>query len=70
MGRRKGLWKMTQLWKSHKDAFGGILLMISTRCLEKPSLKTLRLSHIYHSLGSSCWPYSFGSRFAKPIGVY
>jgi hypothetical protein len=47
---REGLWKMAQLWKSNKVAFGTFLLMISTSCLEKPSPKTLRLSHIYHSL--------------------
>jgi hypothetical protein len=47
---REGLWKMAQLWKSNKVAFGTILLMISTSRLEKPSPKTLRLSHIYHSL--------------------
>jgi len=45
---------MPQLWKSDKDTFGAILLMISTSCLEKPSQKTLRLSHIYHSPGGSC----------------
>jgi hypothetical protein len=36
-------------------------LMISTSCLEKPSQKTLRLSHIYHS-PDDYRPYSFGSR--------
>jgi hypothetical protein len=49
IGGREGLWKMPQLRKSKKDAFGNIFLMISTSCLEKPSQKTLRLSHIYHS---------------------
>jgi len=48
---REGLWKMPQLWKSTKVAFGGFFLMISTSCLEKPPQKTLRLSHIYHSPG-------------------
>jgi hypothetical protein len=51
IGEREGLWKMTQLRKSKKDAFGNIFLMISTSCLEKPSQNTLRLSHIYHSPG-------------------
>ena len=51
---REGLWKMPLLWKSTKVAFGDFFLMISTRCLEKPPQKTLRLSHIYHSLGR-CW---------------
>jgi hypothetical protein len=55
---REGLWKMPQLWKSNKDAFGNILLMIPTSCSEKPSRKTLRLSHIYHSPGDGC-SYSF-----------
>src|SRR5579871_4034790 len=40
---REGLWKMPQLWKSTKVAFGGFFLMISTSCLEKPPQKTLRL---------------------------
>jgi hypothetical protein len=67
---RRGLWKMPQLRKSNKDAFGDILLMISTSCLEKPSQKTLRLSHIYHSLGGG-GPYSFfGSGSVKQNGVY
>jgi hypothetical protein len=52
IGGREGLWKMPQLWKS-KVAFGNFFLMISTRCLEKPPQKTLRLSHIYHSPGGS-----------------
>jgi hypothetical protein len=30
-------------------AFGKIFLMIPTNCLEKPSQKTLRLSHRFHS---------------------
>ena len=51
IGGREGLWKMAQLWKSTKVAFGGFFLMISTSCLEKPPQKTLRLSHIYHSPG-------------------
>jgi hypothetical protein len=51
---REGLWKIPQLWKSTKVAFGGFLLMISTSCLEKPPQKTLRLFHIYHSPGCSC----------------
>jgi len=34
-----------------KDAFGGILLMIPPRCLEKPPQKTLRLYHSSHSAG-------------------
>lgn len=54
-GGREGLWKMPQLWKSTKVAFGSILLMISTSCLEKPSPKTLRLSHIYHSPGGNSY---------------
>ena len=49
IGGREGLWKMPHLWKSTKVAFGKFFLMISTSCLEKPSQKTLRLSHIYHS---------------------
>ena len=61
IGGREGLWKMTQLWKSIKVAFGPVLLMISSSCLEKPSHKTLRLSHIYHSPGDSYSPY-FGRR--------
>src|SRR5215831_4583484 len=51
IGGREGLWKMPQLWKSTKVAFGDFFLMISTSCLEKPPQKTLRLSHIYHSPG-------------------
>jgi hypothetical protein len=51
IGGREGLWKMAQLWKSTKVAFGNFFLMISTSCLEKPPQKTLRLSHIYHSPG-------------------
>jgi hypothetical protein len=39
IGGREGLWKMSQLWKSNKVAFGSFLLMISTSCLEKPSQK-------------------------------
>jgi len=54
IGGREGLWKMPQLWKSTKGAFGGFLLMISTSCLEKPPQKTLRLFHIYHSPRGSC----------------
>jgi hypothetical protein len=50
-GGREGLWKMPQLWKSTKGAFGGFFLMISTSYLEKPPQKTLRLFHIYHSPG-------------------
>jgi hypothetical protein len=56
IGGREGLWKMPQLWKSTKVAFGTILLMISTSCLEKPSQKTLRLSHIYHSPAGHSYP--------------
>jgi len=51
IGGREGLWKMPQLWKSTTVAFGGLFLIISTSCLEKPPQKTLRLSHIYHSPG-------------------
>jgi len=54
IGGREGLWKMPQLWKSTKVAFGNFFLMISTSCLEKPSPKTLRLSHIYHSPDGYC----------------
>ena len=54
IGGREGLWKMPQLWKSTKVAFGGFFLMISTSCLEKPPQKTLRLPHIYHSPGGYC----------------
>ena len=54
IGGREGLWKMPQLWKSTKVAFGNFFLMISTSCLEKPPQKTLRLFHIYHSPGCSC----------------
>jgi hypothetical protein len=46
---RLALWKLPQLWKSTKVAFGNFFLMISTSCLEKPAQKTLRLSHSYHS---------------------
>jgi hypothetical protein len=57
---REGLWKMPQLWKSTKEAFGHILLMISTSCLEKPAQKTLRLFHIYHSPdGGDSYPTCF-----------
>jgi len=73
IGGREGLWKMPQLWKSTKVAFGNFLLMISTSRLEKPSQKTLRLSHIYHSPGGGCRSNStfvFDSRIVKPIGVY
>src|SRR5436189_6182745 len=54
IGGREGLWKMPQLWKSNKVACGEFFLMISTSCLEKPSQKTLRLFHIYHSPGGDC----------------
>ena len=54
IGGREGLWKMPQLWKSTKVAFGKFFLMISTSCLEKPPQKTLRLSHIYHSPDYCC----------------
>jgi hypothetical protein len=47
--KRHALWKLTQLWKSTKEAFGDSFLMISTSCLEKPPQKTLRLSHSFHS---------------------
>jgi hypothetical protein len=53
-GGREGLWKMPSLWKSTQVAFGNFLSMISTSDLEKPSQKTLRLSHIYHSPGGCC----------------
>jgi hypothetical protein len=36
---RHALWKLTQLWKSTKVAFGDFFLMISTSCLEKPPPK-------------------------------
>jgi hypothetical protein len=48
---RHALWKLPQLWKSTKEAFGDSFLKISTSCLEKPPQKTLRLSHSYHSAG-------------------
>jgi|SRR5215831_7828929 len=48
---RKALWKLPQLWKSKKDAFGDFFLMISTSSLEKPPQKSLRLSHSSHSAG-------------------
>ena len=51
IGGREGCGKCRRLWKSTKEAFGNILLMISTSCLEKPPQKTLRLFHIYHSPG-------------------
>src|SRR5581483_8851777 len=70
IGAREGLWKMPQLWKSTKVAFGDFFLMISTNCLEKPPQKTLRLSHIYHSPGYDCCLYSFGLTFRDPIGLY
>ena len=53
---REGLWKMSQLWKSTKVAFGDFLLMISASCLEKPSQKPLGLSHPYHSADGH-YPY-------------
>jgi hypothetical protein len=46
---RHALWKLPPLWKSIKEAFGNIFLMISTSCLEKPPQKRLRLSHSSHS---------------------
>ena len=58
-GGREGLWKVPQLWKSTKVAFGNFFLMISTRCLEKPPQKTLRLSHIYHSPGGCDHKFTF-----------
>src|SRR5215471_12429753 len=61
IGGRQGLWKMPQLWKSTKVAFGDFFLMISTSSLEKPPQKTLRLSHIYHS-PDDYGPYSSVSR--------
>jgi len=70
IGGREGLWKMPQLWKSTKVAFGGFFLMISTSCLEKPPQKTLRLFHIYHSPGGDSYSTSFRLPVAKPISVY
>jgi hypothetical protein len=40
---RGGLWKLPQMWKSIKVAFGDILLDDSHSCLKKPPRKTLRL---------------------------
>ena len=54
---RKALWKLPQLWKSTKEAFGNIFLMISTSCLEKPTQKTLRLFHRSHSAGGGFVSY-------------
>jgi len=54
IGGREGCGKCRTLWKSTKVACGDFFLMISTRCLEKPPQKTLRLFHIYHSPGCSC----------------
>src|SRR5262245_60392976 len=71
IGGRQRLWKMPQLWKSTKVAFGRFFLMISTSCLEKPPQKTLRLSHIYHSPGcgySNSTSLSARGRYAdRPI---
>jgi hypothetical protein len=50
-GKRGALWKLPQLRKSNKVAFGIVFLMISSSCLEKPPQKTLRLSHSFHSAG-------------------
>src|SRR5262249_35220381 len=58
-GGREGLWKMPQLWKSNEDAFGNIPLMIPPSYLEKPSRTTLRLFHIYHSLGGDSYSLVF-----------
>jgi hypothetical protein len=56
-GGREALWKLPQLWKSTKDAFGNFLWLISTSCLEKPPLKnSLRLSHSYHSADGGVYP--------------
>src|SRR5436309_15976021 len=44
---RRGLWKLPQLWKSIKVAFGDFFLMISTSCLKKPTQERLRLFHSY-----------------------
>jgi hypothetical protein len=49
--KRGALWKLPQLRKSTKVAFGVFFLMISTSCLEKPPQNPLRLSHSYHSAG-------------------
>src|SRR5436309_16113623 len=37
---RRGLWKLPQLWKSIKVAFGDFFLMISTSCCEKAYART------------------------------
>jgi hypothetical protein len=47
----RGLWKLPQPWKSKKVAFGNLFLDDFHRCLEKPTPKTLRLSHSYHRPG-------------------
>ena len=44
---RGGLWKLPQPWKSTKDAFGGIFLMISTAVWKSLRGGPLRLSHSY-----------------------
>jgi hypothetical protein len=54
---RKALWKLPQLWKSNKDAFGDFFLMISISRLEKSAQKTLRLFHSYHSAGGGLVSY-------------
>jgi len=62
---------MPQLWKSNMVAYGNFPLMISTSCLEKPALKTLRLSHIYHSSGGGCIDSYVPVRaLFKPISLY
>src|SRR2546425_5777174 len=59
IGGGEGLWKMPQPCESTKGAFGNFFLMISTSCLEKPSQKKLRVSHIFHSPHCPCSYTSF-----------
>jgi len=62
---RRGLLKLPQLWKSQSVAFGNFFLMISTSCLKKPSLKTLRLFHSSNRPGGDRSPFSLEGRFIR-----
>jgi len=62
---RGGLLKLPQLWKSKSVAFGSFFLMISTSCLKKPSLKTLRLFHSSNRPGGDRSAFSLESRFIR-----
>ena len=47
----EGRWKLPQPWKSDKDAFGGIFLMISTAAWKSLRGGPRRLSHSSHRPG-------------------